>query len=72
MIYLRTYTREEIDRMPDNELKLVISELLDNYTFNRSMMENLIDEHSIYRDILDASRGKRSKKSIIEYYWYRI
>ena len=63
---MRTYTREEIDRMSDNELKLVISELLDNYTSNRSMMEDFINEHNIYRDILDASRGKRNKKSIVD------
>ena len=30
------------------------------------MMEDFINKHNIYRDVLDASRRKRNKKSIVD------
>ena len=53
-------TREMVDEMSDEELKELISNLLDTFD-NQDVIKEMVDENNIYADIMKASQNKRSK-----------
>ena len=56
-------TRKMVDEMSDEDLKELISNLLDTMD-NKDVIKEMVDENNIYADIMKASQNKRSKSYV--------